>query len=391
MKMPKGYEVPGKEGYVCQLKKSLYGLCQAGRVWYDTLCDFLHSLGFSKSKWDEALFYRFKNGKHIWLALHVDDSMYVGDSLAEIMEVEKLINEKFPLKVMGDILYYLGSAIKRDRSKGILSVSQQSYIDEGLARFNLINSTPKSTPLPYGVRLGREFCPTDSQEIEEMKRIPYRELVGLLQWITETHPDISFATSILAQAADNPGRIHWEAGKHVFRYLKGTRDYCLTFGGDSKCLFEGYVDASHGSSDLGWKSMSGYVYMVNGGPVSWSAKKQEITALSSAEAEYIAMSAAARELCWIRNLIAEAFRPLRFPTTLHSDNQSAIAIAKKNSLNVRNKHIGLRYHFIRDCIKMDIIDLQWIGTDFNVADIFTKTLPAYKYKQFATSLGIAPA
>jgi hypothetical protein len=131
--------------------------------------------------------------------------------------------------------------------------------------------------------------------------------------------------------------------------------------------------------------------MMNGGPISWSAKKQEITALSSAEAEYIAMTAAARELCWIRNLIAEAFRPLQFPTVLYSDNQSAIAIAKKNSLNVRTKHIGLRYHFIRDCVKMDILDLRWISTDLNIADLFTKALPSNKYAKFALSLGLAPA
>lgn len=203
-----------------------------------------------------------------------------------------------------------------------------------------------------------------------------------------TRPDICYPINMLAQVASNPGRVHWEALKHVIRYLIGTREYRLSWGSSNIGLM-GYTDASHATEDLGYKSMSGYVFLIGGGAVSWSAKKQPLIALSTAESEYIAMVHATKELMWIRTFISEILRPLSLPSILHGDNQSAIAIAKNNHFSPRTKHIALRFHFIREVIQRSIISLKWTGTHSNLADLFTKALDLAKTDSFASSLGLS--
>jgi hypothetical protein len=240
------------------------------------------------------------------------------------------------------------------------------------------------------LELGREYCASDDAEKKEMASIPFREMVGLLQYIcNETRPDITLVVNLLAQAMDNPGQRHWEAGKHIIRYLKGTRDYRLHCGVGSPFLTV-YADASHGSRDLGWKSMSGYVVMLNGCPLAWNSKRQTVVALSTAESEYIALTHAARELVWIRGLLGELFRPITTPTTIHCDNQAAISMVGNDTFRPRTKHIALRYHFIRELVASDTGSVVWIPTDDNIADIFTKPLKeAHKYEKFASGLGLS--
>jgi hypothetical protein len=204
-----------------------------------------------------------------------------------------------------------------------------------------------------------------------------------------TRPDIAYATNILAQAASNPGRIHWEAAKHLVRYLKGTRDYQLTYGSSSGMF--GYTDASYGTEDLRWRSMSGYTFIINGGAVCWSAKKQSVVAQSTAESEYIAMAHAAKELLWIRSFLSEVFHPLSEPFTLFSDNQSAIAMAKNDTLHNRTKHIPIRYHLIRHCVAHKKIAIYWVNTQSNCADLFTKPLDKSRTSSLAAGLGLLNA
>jgi hypothetical protein len=388
---PPGYEVPGKEDYVCKLKKALYGLKQAGRVWYLAINKVLtEELGFTRAESDHALFYRYRDGNQLYITLHVDDSLTIGNNLEEILEVERQLDAKFPLKCLGDAHHYLGITIERDRNARSISLGQTNYID-GLVSFcNLEDAKPAPTPLPLGAHFGKEFCPSDLDEIINMRRVPFREVVGGLMYIANgTRPDISYSTNILAQVASNPGHVHWEAAKHLVRYLKGTRNHHLTYGGGVTGLY-GYTDASHASQDLNWKSMSGYAFMVNGGAVSWSAKKQPIIALSTTESEYIAMTHATKELLWIRSFLSEVFRPLQFPIQLFADNQSAIAMAKNDSFHPRTKHIAIRYHFIRHHVTHNHLSLSWIDTHSNCADLFTKVLDKAKTSAFAQGLGILP-
>jgi len=179
---------------------------------------------------------------------------------------------------------------------------------------------------------------------------------------------------------------HWEAVKRVFRYLKGTRELWLSYGQVVKEM-EGYADAD-GSMMEDRKAISGYAFIINGGAVSWSAKKQEIVSLSTTESEYVAATYAAEEALWLRTLIFQLFSTSLPPTTLFSDNQSAIALTKEHQYHTRTKHIDIRFHFIRWIVEEGKIRIIYCPTNEMVADTFTKALPSAKVKHFATSLGL---
>ena len=184
----------------------------------------------------------------------------------------------------------------------------------------------------------------------------------------------------------NPGSAHWEVVKRIFRYLKGTRDLWLTYGGVAKALV-GYADAD-GSMSEDHKAISGYAFLVNGGAVSWSAKRQEIISLSTTESEYIVATYAAKEALWLCQLISQIFSVSLETTTLFSDNQSAIALTKEHQYHARTKHIDVRFHFIRWIVEDGKLRLIYCPTEEMVADIFTKALVSMKVKHFASELGL---
>ena len=206
---------------------------------------------------------------------------------------------------------------------------------------------------------------------------------------TGTHPDISFAVSILARFMSDPHSVHWDTAKHVLCYLKGTKNLRLTFGLNKNGLI-GYTDADW-ASQAHRHSISGSVFLVSGGAISWSSRKQPIIALSTTEAEYIAASDATRELLWLRALTSELNFSSDSPTTLFCDNQSAIKVAKNGLLHARTKHIDIRYHFIRETILNGHLDIIYCPTSEMIADVFTKALPSSKLNFFAELLGLFSA
>ena len=226
--------------------------------------------------------------------------------------------------------------------------------------------------------------PTTLTEIAKMKNIPYRKAVGSLMYAAMgTHPDIAFATSTMAQFFKNPGQAHWEAVKRIFQYLKETRDLSLVYGGKREDLL-GWVDAD-GASQEHRRAISGYVFMVDGGAISWSSKKQELVTLSTTEAEYVAATHAAKEGMWLRALFGEIFPPatINKPTTIYGDNKSAIALAHTGQYHARTKHIDICY-----IINAGSIKLIYCPTNEQTADTLTKALPSTKVKHFATAMGL---
>jgi hypothetical protein len=204
-----------------------------------------------------------------------------------------------------------------------------------------------------------------------------------------TRPDIAFAVTTLSQFNDNPGWVHWEGVKRMFKYLMGTRQWALTYSRERHGL-KGFTDAD-GASQPHRHAISGYAFLIDGGAVSWSSKKQPLVTLSTTEAEYVAATHAAKEGVWLRRLIGELYRPLMQPTTLFSDSQSAIALTKDGHYHARTKHIDIRYHFIRYVIESGLIQLIYCPTDEMTADTLTKALPSAKAKHFATALGLLTA
>lgn len=204
-----------------------------------------------------------------------------------------------------------------------------------------------------------------------------------------TCPDIAFVVSTLAQFVHNPGQPHWDAVKWIFRYLLGKRTLSLVYGGEKHEL-GGFVDAD-GTTQEHCHTITGYVFLVDGGTVSWALKKQELVTLSTAESEYVATTHATKEAVWLRRLIGKVFGPLADPTTLYNNNQAVIALTKDSSYHARTKHIDVHYHFIRYSINTGSIQLLYCPTNNMTVDILMKALPSIKVKHFAAALGLAQA
>ncbi len=220
-----------------------------------------------------------------------------------------------------------------------------------------------------------------------MCNVPYREAVSALNWAAlATHPDISFTVSTVARFGTNPGPAHWEAVKRIFCYLTGTRDLWLLYG-EQKCALLGYTDAD-GSMAEDQRAVSGYAFLIDGGAVSWSSKWQELVSLLTTESEYVAATHGTKEALWLHSLLSEVFTPFTDPTTLFSDNQSVITLARNHQYHAWTKHIDVCFHFIWWVIEQGSIQLVYCPTEDMVADVLTKPLPSPKVKHFAASLGL---
>ena len=203
-------------------------------------------------------------------------------------------------------------------------------------------------------------------------------------------PDIAYSVQRLAQFTQNPKPAHWTAVKRIFRYLKGTRTLGITYGGSNELNnheLNIYCDADW-ASDADRKSISGYVLTLAGGAVAWSSKKQSTIALSTAEAEYVAATHCAKQVIWHRSLLNEAGMPLPSTSTIFSDNQAAISIAHHPEHHARTKHINIAHHFLRDLVQNGTLDLVYINTQDNLADIFTKGLPRTLHQDLTYEIGI---
>jgi hypothetical protein len=389
MQSPPGYDSDPRT--VKRLQKSLYGLKQAGRKWYDTLVRTLTKLGFFITHADPGVFYA-RVGKNILiLAVHVDDCILTGSSSKLITRYKRKLNNCHALTDLGPVHWLLGIKITRDRAARTISLSQCSFIDTILSRFSMADVKPYGSPMIPGAIYTKKESPSSPEEAARMQRTPYRQAIGSLMYLAvATRPDIAFAVSILSRFLNDPGDAHWEAVKRIFRYLKSTRDLQLTYGGERHDL-EGYTDADGGGQE-DRRAISGYAFLVDGGAISWGAKSQELVTLSTAEAEYVAATHAAKEALWLHKLFGDILPELLHPpTVLQCDNQSAIKLATTDNYHARTKHLDQRYHFIRDLSHKNVIKLCYCPTEDMLADMLTKAVPKWKVAAQATALGLRRA
>ena len=255
--------------------------------------------------------------------------------------------------------------------------------------FGLDELRPILNPMEPSTKLHLGQSPSTGTEYAAMRHVPYREAVSSLMYTSlTTCPDISSAVATVSCFLNNAGMPHWEAVRRIYCYLLGTKDLRLTYGGALSALI-GYVDAD-GSMAEDCRAISGYAFFIDGGAVSWSSKKQEIISLLTMESEYVAATHAAKEALWLRLLIGELFAPFNEPTTLFSDNQSAITLTKDHQYHACTKHIDIHFHFIHWVMENGKIRLIYCPTTNMVADTLTKALPLPKVKHFAVELGLRP-
>ena len=224
MKQPEGFEQPGQEELVCKLNKALYGLKQGSRQWYQKFDAFMRSQKFKRSQEDHCLYTRkISDGSLLILILYVDDMLIAGKSIDEIANLKQMLSNQFAMKDLGDANHFLGMSIKRNRKKGILELSQESYIQKVLQRFKMQEGKAVSTPLPSYLKLSKDDSPKSDAEKAEMAKVPYSSAVGSLMYIMiATRPDIAFAVGMVSRYMANPGKKHWIGVKHILKYLKVT-------------------------------------------------------------------------------------------------------------------------------------------------------------------------
>ncbi|SDA02957.1 BZ3500_MvSof-1268-A1-R1_Chr11-1g03235 [Microbotryum saponariae] len=372
-------------GQVVRLQRALYGLVQAGREWYKVFTEWILSIGFTRTDSDHAVFIRREGDKRCFLSIHVDDGLLTGDG--DLDGVLTQLKARFEARSTDEASFFLGQSIIREGKTGAAIVTQSHFVDAILEEYNMANASPRPTPLaaPSTLRnrVNSDFDPAS---------IPYRAIVGKLLYLSgTTRPDIAFAVSKAARFCNNFEAEHWEALKHILRYLVGTRNFGIRYQKTHQpmsAILEGFVDADHGADPVTRRSVSGYVFTCAGGAISWIAKRQTLVTLSSTEAEYVAMSYAAREGIWLRRLLADLGFEQTSPTRLRGDNQSAITLAKHPAFHARTKHIGIHFHFIRDHIAEGTIEMVWVPTGTMAADVLTKGLGTQKHYQFVHAMGL---
>jgi hypothetical protein len=368
VQQPPGYELKDTAGshLSCHLKKSLYGLKQSGRNWHTTLTDYLKSIGYTASDIDPCLYTKQDRDDQVIILFWVDD-IIIGSNRQELITTTKQsLQDKFKMDNCGELQWFLGIDFQR-LANGNYQMSQERYADAILKRYNMTDCKPAKTPAEKASTLKKA---TDTDIIDT--NFPYRQTIGsLIYLMTATRPDISWIVSKLSQFLDNPTTSHVAAVKRVLRYIKATKSYSLTFTPTDGTLL-GFTDSDWGGDIDDRRSTSGYLFNLGGTPISWKSRKQPTVALSSSEAEYMAITEGTKEALYLRQLCISLGLLQSDTTTIHVDNQSAIALANNTAGNhSRTKHIDIRYHFIRQ--QTDITYVH-VDSKSNLADILTKPL-----------------
>ena len=380
VKQMEGFLVKGKEGYVLRLKKALYGLKQAPRAWYIKLHSCLISLGFVKSKHEPSLYLKQSDSHFVIVGVYVDDLIVSGSSSAGIENFKGEMTRKFDMSDLGFLSSYLGIEVKQ--GKKFIFLSQTSYAQRLLEHANLGECSAVATPLEARVKF------TQEERGSKVNPTLYRSLISSLRYLTHTRPDILFAVGILSRHMENPTQEHYTGVKRVLRYLKGTENYGLFYKkGDLRGELIGYSDSNFAGDSNDRKSTSGHIFL-GGMAVSWSSQKQSIVALSSCEAEYIAATSATCQAVWMSRLLGELMRNEVMKATLLVDNQSAITLSKNPVHHNRAKLIDTRYHFVRQCVEDKKIEIEFVRSEDQLADIFTKALGKMKFLEMCHRIGI---
>ena len=391
MRQPDGFQEKGKEHLVCKLKKSIYGLKQASRQWYLKFDEIVTSLGFKENNADQCIYMRMSAGSFVILVLYVDDILLASNNLNMLIETKQMLAQHFEMKDLGNASFVLGIEIHRDRSLGVLGLSQRSYIEKILKRFNMSTCSQVSAPIQKGEIFSKAQCPQNDEEREKMKDVPYASVVGSLMYAQVcTRPDIAYAIGVLGRYLSDPGQRHWTAAKRVMRYLQGTKDHMLTYRRSGDLIVTGYSDSDFAGCPDDHKSTSGYIFMMAGGAVSWKSNKQSITATSTMEAEYVACYEATREAVWLRNLIIgfPIIESISRPLTIYCDNTAAVIFSQNNKSSARTKHFDVKYQFVREKIREHITCIEYISTKKMLADPLTKGLAVGIYHDHVINMGL---
>lgn len=385
---PIGWEDPTKPDYICLLNKALYGLKQSGREWEQHLKGLLCQLGLFPLKVDQSIY--LNNDLSIVLIAYIDDIIVISSEKPKIRALFKDLSRSIELKDLGDIDEFLGIKITRNRPKRTISLSQSHYIDKILNQYKPRDK--KEIKLTSPIPIGLKFEPIEGNaKLEDIKE--FQQQIGTLIYLmAKTRPDLAYPVGYLARYMSNPSPTHFKVLKGIREYLSITKYLGLVYHSKSTSI-DCYVDSDWGG-DIGTRrSTTGYLFVYRGTPLSWNSKLQRTVALSSCEAEYMALKEAIKEQQYIKALLSE-IKGLLGPNltieclNVYTDSNSAIELAKNPVYHARTKHIDIQYHYVRECVQNEISRLKWIPTDAQLADGLTKPITTEKWIAFIQGIGL---
>ena len=326
------------------------------------------------------MFVCIKGNNIIILLLYVDDMLITGNSSELLKDLLQALNKTFKMKDMGNLSYFLGIQVQQNGNG--LFLSQQKYAEDLLAVAAMSDCSPMPTPLPLDINRGTEK--------EELFSNPtyFRSLAGKLQYLTLTRPDIQFAVNFVCQKMHAPSVQDFHLLKRILRYVKGTVTMGISFNKDTDFKITAYSDSDWGGCPSTSRSTGGIATYLGSNLISWSSKKQSTISKCSTEAEYRSLSETASELTWLCLILKELVIPLPATPLLLCDNLSAVMLAANPSFHSKTKHFTRDYHYVREQVALGAVEVKHISNKFQIADIFTKSLPQESFRHFRGKLGV---
>lgn len=375
MHIPEAYEDTNNK--VCKLNRALYGLKQAPVKWNERFSDFLKEVGLKPIQSERCIFK--SEDSSIILTFYVDDGLIIGKDKKKIKTFLEELSHEFKLKVWENPNSFLGVSIMKNENNLILH--QKAHINQLLENYNMLEC--RTTKIP----LSKSDINTKMKDEKEYTNFPFRETVGSLLYVTQkTRPDLGYSVNFVSRCITKHTKSDINNIKHILKYLCGHKSFGIKYEVNSNASeLTAYSDADYAGDTESRRSTTGYIIMYNGGPISWCTRRQPIVALSTTEAEYIAAADCCREVIYFKNLINELLGE-DIKATLQVDNKSAIKLVKNGIINRKSKHIDVRYHFINEKVTEGILKIEYVNTQQQLADIFTKPLDYVKFRDLRDQL-----
>jgi transposase InsO family protein len=373
---PKGYEEVDEYGrQLCyKLKKCLYGLQQAPRCFNEMLQKFLEHVGWEQSAVDPGLYTRVVGGEWYKVLVWVDDLILIGEDIEVLTTFKAELAETFEVKDLGPVKDMVGLEVQRNREQRTLKISLTKYTKDIIENFGMAECNAMGTPMLPNTKL---VLDKSKESLDKAMSAEYRRLAGSLLYLaSRARPDIAFAAVEVSRVCSHPTAESMVQAKRVLRYLQGTKDWGLTYGPGSGGFntLVGYADADYAAGQQA-RSTSGYVFQLNGAPVSWGSKLQGPVAQATAEAEYYALGVGLQSGVHLRAILAALGHPQQ-ATVVNEDNTSCISMSKNHIVSRRTKHIAVKYHFVRQKVREGEFVLRHCASSEMLADPLTKALAA---------------
>lgn len=379
---PQGFVDDKHPQRVLRLNRALYGLRQAPRAWNAKLDASLHELGFKRSQTEHAMYTRGEGDDRLIVGVYVDDLIITGARDTEIRKFKEEMHSLFRMSDLGLLSYYLGIEVNQDKHG--ITINQAAYAQKILKIGGMAECNSACVPMETRLKLSKQ---SDRPPVDVTM---YRSIVGSLRYLVHTRPDIAYAVGFVSRFMESPKDDHLAAVKHILRYIAGTLNYgcVLVNSGENGIPLLGFSDSDLAGDTDDRKSTSGVIFFLGSSPIAWQSQKQKVVALSSCEAEYISATSAACLGIWLARLLAEITGADPKKALLKVDNKSAISLCKNPVFHDRSKHIDTRYHFIRQCLEEKKVEVEFVRSDEQIADILTKPLGRNKFCDLRFKAGV---